>query len=264
MSLYSFDGTYLYDYTFLLLYALLFTSLPVCVLGGESCAECYAESYSFLIHLSLLAFDQHLNAGALMAFPALYKRGIAGLEYTRTRFVLYMLEGVYQSLVMFYVPFFCYSSGISWSSDGRDTDSLVDFGTTVAVIAIVIATLGVLSNFNAFNIFAFLASFVSVLALFVWIPIYSSLGVYAFANTASRLFTSGVFWLAIPFTAFLAVGPRLLIRAFKQMYIPMDRDIVREAVSCSVKGYARDAKSFFSSCSGLLERSSTNLPLMAL
>lgn len=31
----SFDGTYLYDYTFLLLYALLFTSLPVVVLGGE-------------------------------------------------------------------------------------------------------------------------------------------------------------------------------------------------------------------------------------
>jgi magnesium-transporting ATPase (P-type) len=30
----SFDGTYLYDYTFLLLYALLFTSLPVVVLGG--------------------------------------------------------------------------------------------------------------------------------------------------------------------------------------------------------------------------------------
>lgn len=31
----SFDATYLYDYSFILLYNLIFTSLPVIVLGGE-------------------------------------------------------------------------------------------------------------------------------------------------------------------------------------------------------------------------------------
>lgn len=31
----SFDATYLYQYTFILLYNLVFTSLPVIVLGGE-------------------------------------------------------------------------------------------------------------------------------------------------------------------------------------------------------------------------------------
>ena len=30
----SFDATYLYDYSFILLYNLIFTSLPVIVLGG--------------------------------------------------------------------------------------------------------------------------------------------------------------------------------------------------------------------------------------
>lgn len=30
----SFDGTYLYQYTFILLYNVLFTSLPVIALGG--------------------------------------------------------------------------------------------------------------------------------------------------------------------------------------------------------------------------------------
>jgi len=33
----SFDATYLYQYTFILLYNLVFTSLPVIVLGGMSC-----------------------------------------------------------------------------------------------------------------------------------------------------------------------------------------------------------------------------------
>lgn len=31
----SFDATYLYQYTFILLYNLVFTSLPVIVLGGS-------------------------------------------------------------------------------------------------------------------------------------------------------------------------------------------------------------------------------------
>jgi hypothetical protein len=31
----SFDATYLYEYTFILLYNLLFTSLPVMALGGK-------------------------------------------------------------------------------------------------------------------------------------------------------------------------------------------------------------------------------------
>ena len=31
----SFDATYLYQYTFIILYNVVFTSLPVIVLGGE-------------------------------------------------------------------------------------------------------------------------------------------------------------------------------------------------------------------------------------
>lgn len=31
----SFDATYLYEYTFILLYNLIFTSLPVIVMGGK-------------------------------------------------------------------------------------------------------------------------------------------------------------------------------------------------------------------------------------
>ncbi|KAE9393504.1 phospholipid-translocating P-type ATPase [Gymnopus androsaceus JB14] len=58
----NFDATYLYQYTFILLYNLVFTSLPVIVMG---------------------AFDQDINAKAALAFPQLYVRGIRGLEYTR-------------------------------------------------------------------------------------------------------------------------------------------------------------------------------------
>ena len=71
-----------------------------------------------------------------MAFPQLYIRGIRGLEYTRTKFWFYMLDGLYQSLVVFYIPYFAWTLGTAAASSGRAIDSLSDFGTTVAVAAI--------------------------------------------------------------------------------------------------------------------------------
>ena len=71
-----------------------------------------------------------------MAFPQLYIRGIRGLEYTRTKFWLYMLDGLYQSVVVFYVPYLAWSLGPPLSWNGKSVEALADFGTTVSVAAI--------------------------------------------------------------------------------------------------------------------------------
>jgi phospholipid-translocating ATPase len=91
------------------------------------------------MYLFFQAFDQDINAKAAMAFPQLYIRGIQGLEYTRTKFWLYMLDGLYQSAVVFYIPYLVWTSGLAISWNGMTIESLADFGTTVAVAAIVTA-----------------------------------------------------------------------------------------------------------------------------
>jgi phospholipid-translocating ATPase len=85
---------------------------------------------------TLLAFDQDINARAALAFPQLYVRGIRGLEYTRLKFWLYMLDGLYQSAVVFFIPFCAWALGLAVSWNGKGIDSLADFGTTVSVAAI--------------------------------------------------------------------------------------------------------------------------------
>jgi len=77
-----------------------------------------------------------MNAKAALAFPQLYVRGIGGLEYTRTKFWLYMLEDLYQSPVVFFMPYLVWHLGLAVSYNGRGIDSLADFGTTVVVAAI--------------------------------------------------------------------------------------------------------------------------------
>lgn len=204
----SFDATYLFEYTFVLLYNLIFTSLPVGVLG---------------------AFDQDTNAVCSMAFPQLYKRGIKGLEYTRLRFWLYMLDGLYQSAVIFFIPYFIYSDGTTWSSSGRDTNDLYDLSSAIAVSGVTAANLYVGINTRYWTWIPWVVIVISILAVFVWVAIYSYMANLAYYAVVSIIFPTFTFWATVIFTVSLAVGPHWLLRAIKQSYFYIDKDIIREA-----------------------------------
>jgi len=61
----NFDMTYLYDYTYILLFNLAFTSLPIIFMG---------------------VLDQDVSDKVSLAVPQLYRRGIERLEWTQTKF----------------------------------------------------------------------------------------------------------------------------------------------------------------------------------
>lgn len=50
-----------------------------------------------------------------------------------------MTDGLYQSGVVFFIPYLVWSLGISISWNGKGIESLAEFGTTVSVAAIVAA-----------------------------------------------------------------------------------------------------------------------------
>jgi hypothetical protein len=112
------------------LYSPLYRSLASEVLFLYSTHTCIR------LTLQRTAFDQDINAKAALAFPQLYVRGIRGLEYTRLKFWLYMGDGLYQSGVVFFIPYFVWTLGLVVSWNGKGIDSLSDFGTTIAVAAI--------------------------------------------------------------------------------------------------------------------------------
>ena len=61
----NFDITYLFDYTYILLFNLAFTSLPVILMG---------------------ILDQDVSDKVSLAVPQLYRRGLERLEWTPTKF----------------------------------------------------------------------------------------------------------------------------------------------------------------------------------
>ncbi|RDX49470.1 phospholipid-transporting ATPase 1 [Lentinus brumalis] len=203
----SFDATYLYQYTFILLYNLVFTSLPVIALG---------------------AFDQDINAKAALAFPQLYIRGIRGLEYTRLKFWMYMLDGLYQSAVVFFIPYFIWTRGLAISWNGKTIESLADFGTTVSVAAIICANTYVGINTHYWTVITWVIVIGSSVVMMAWIAIYSLFESIDFVDEVVILFGELTFWTALLLSVVVALGPRFIVKFFKSAYQPLDKDIVRE------------------------------------
>lgn len=59
-----------------------------------------------------------------------------------------MADGLYQSVVVYFIPYLIWTLGLNVQWNGRGIDSLSDFGTTVSVAAIVTANLYVGINTN--------------------------------------------------------------------------------------------------------------------
>ncbi|PFH48817.1 hypothetical protein AMATHDRAFT_5455 [Amanita thiersii Skay4041] len=212
----SFDATYLYQYTFILLYNLVFTSLPVIVLG---------------------AFDQDINAKAALAFPPLYVRGIRGLEYTRAKFWLYMSDGLYQSAVIFFIPYCVWSLGLATSWNGKGIDSLADFGTTVAVAGIFAANTYVGMNTHYWTVMTWIVVVGSSLVMLLWIVIYSFFPSIDFGDEVIILFGGIQFWATVLLTVMISLAPHFVLKYFSTVYYPLDKVIVREMW---VKGDLKD------------------------
>lgn len=54
-------------------------------------------------------YDQDLSRRTLLKYPQLYGPGLRDEHYNLKLFVLIMLDSLWQSFVLFYVPFFAYS-----------------------------------------------------------------------------------------------------------------------------------------------------------
>ncbi|CAD6900941.1 unnamed protein product [Tilletia controversa] len=203
----DFNATYLYDYSYVLLFNLAFTSLPVIILG---------------------ALDQDVNPAAIMAYPSTYKRGIAGLEYTRGLFWWAVIDAIYQSVVCFFVPWAVWNFTPIYSGSGHQLGGIWLFGTTVGAAAVISANLyaGLAVRFWTWIFWAVEAG--SILAYFVWALVYSAFPTFLYDDVAYFLFSTITFWAIIVVCVLLCMLPRYFCKAWRICFAPTEVDIVRE------------------------------------
>ncbi|KAF8967406.1 hypothetical protein BGZ46_000170 [Entomortierella lignicola] len=202
----SFSGYILFDYTYVVLFNLVFTSLPVMFMG---------------------AFDQDVDAKTSMQFPALYLRGIKQKQFTRNKFWLYVLDALYQSVICFFIPWFLSNSIYH---NGHSTNDMMAFGTTISACSVVVANLYVGLNMFHWTKMIFIVIFGSSAVFFLYTWVYANIFIVDSMTYGldDIIFTSGDFWFAILLCVVLTLLPHFVYKFARQYLKPNDIVIVRE------------------------------------
>jgi len=206
----NFDCAYAFNYSYILLYNLAFTSLPVILMG---------------------ILDQDVSDKVSLAVPQLYRRGIERKEWTEKKFWLYMLDGLYQSVICFFFGYLNFRPATFNSETGRDINDFQRMGVFVACPAVVIVNSYILLNTYRWDWFLLLVTVISSLLIFFWTGVYTSFTAgFTFQGSGAEVYGALSFWCNFFLTVIVALMPRFAIKSFQKIYMPRDVDIVREQI----------------------------------
>lgn len=204
----AWSSTYVFDYTYLIFWNSFWTFAPVIAMG---------------------VFDRIVDDRALMDFPQLYRYGREGHWFGLKWFSLYMLDGVVQSVVIFFPIAYTYFTTTS-RSDGYSV-YLFEFSTTMVFASVIAANLFVGLNTNVWTVWVFFGVLIGIVLVFIYTAIYNAIPPSSFSTDIYGnnifLFHSAYFWLCLPLVVCIALLPRYLLKAWKFGFAPDDFDILR-------------------------------------
>ncbi|KAI1140880.1 phospholipid-translocating P-type ATPase [Hypoxylon sp. FL0543] len=207
----NFDITYLFEYTYILLFNLIFTSVPPIVIG---------------------VLDQDVSDQVSLAVPQLYRRGIERLEWTQHKFWLYMLDGLYQSVLSFFITYLAFAPTSTVAGNGLDVGDRYRLGAYVAHPVVITINLYILINTYRWDWLTLLIIAISDLLIFFWTGVYTS-STYAGSlyGAAPQIYGEASFWAVLIATPIINLAPRYAIKALRKVFMPRDVDIIREQVT---------------------------------
>lgn len=206
----DFDGSYLFEYTFLTFYNLAFTSIPIILIG---------------------VFDQDVSDTVSMVVPQLYRAGILRLDWSQTKFLWYMLDGLYQSVISFYFPYCLYLKTMLVRIDGLGLDHRYYVGTMVTGICVLACNIYIMLHQYHWDWFCGIFFWFSIVAYFFWTGVWtSSIDSQEFFRGGERILGSDVFWGVLFIGTLFCLLPRFTWDCFQKLFYPNDVDIIREMV----------------------------------
>lgn len=188
----GFSARTLFNDVYLILFSLFFTAVPTLVVG---------------------ILDQDLDRGALVANPALYVYGAQGGLYTHRRFIWLLVDTLWQSLSLYFVPVLAY----------RGTAiGLFELGAVMYTAAILVVNLHLSLEVQHWNWVIATSIFGSVAVYFVASPVYALVVTVPDYHVFLHAFGGATFWLTVLLTVLVSLLPRFTALAVHQSFFPSD------------------------------------------
>uniref|UniRef100_A0A3B4A170 Phospholipid-transporting ATPase n=1 Tax=Periophthalmus magnuspinnatus TaxID=409849 RepID=A0A3B4A170_9GOBI len=206
----GFSAQTVYDQYFITLYNIVYTSLPVLAMG---------------------IFDQDVPDDRSLEYPKLYEPGQLNLLFNKKEFFICIAQGIYTSVVLFFVPYAVLSDATQ--SSGEPLADYQTFAVTTATALVIVVSVqialdtGYWTIINHVFIWGSLGLYFSIM-LALHSPLFRIFpNQFHFVGTAQSTLLQPVVWLTIALATAICVVPVLTFRFLKLDLRPQLSDTVR-------------------------------------
>lgn len=199
----GFSGQRFYDDWFQSLYNVIFTALPVIIVGLfdkvgylfqqlllQLCFTCYITVFLHGWHvlISFLCLCQDVSSSLSKKYPELYMEGIRNVFFKWKVVAIWAFFSVYQSLIFFY---FVSTTNLSAKNSAGKVFGLWDVSTMAFTCVVITVNLRLLMICNSITRWHYISVGGSILAWFIFIFIYSGIST-PYDRQVNSLSTLGV------------------------------------------------------------------------
>ncbi|XP_042867985.1 phospholipid-transporting ATPase VA-like isoform X1 [Penaeus japonicus] len=193
----GFSGSSMIDQMYLMVFNLLFTSIPPIIVG---------------------IYDQDAPAEVLLSQPQLYAQGRESRLYKSHSFWINIVDAIYQAIVLFF-----FAAVLHEDSDA----GMYEFGLTITHATLVAQLLHLSIETKSWTIIHVFGIVVSLLIFYGFGVLYTMTCVSCFGSPSqfgelSHAIQSPIHWLTIMLTSILAVLPRFVVRSLSCSLNPDD------------------------------------------
>ncbi|XP_068668608.1 phospholipid-transporting ATPase 1-like [Aristolochia californica] len=181
------------------LYSVIYTSVPTVVVG---------------------VMDKDLSHKTLLQYPKLYGAGHRQESYNFNLFWITMIDTLWQSLVLFYIPLFTY----------RESEiDIWSMGSLWTISVVILVNFHLAMDVQQWILITHLATWGSILITYICMVALDSIPIFPNYWTIYHLVVSESYWLTIALIMVVALLPRFLFKIVQQIFWPSDVQIAREA-----------------------------------
>ncbi|XP_078180817.1 putative phospholipid-transporting ATPase 4 isoform X2 [Carex rostrata] len=213
----GFSGQSVYDDWYMLLFNVVLTSLPVISLG---------------------AFEQDVSSEVCLQFPALYQQGPKNLFFDWYRILGWMGNGLYSSLVLYFLSISIFSSKSAFRADGQTAD-MAGVGTAMFTCIIWAVNIQIALTMSHFTWIQHLFVWGSIASWYLFLLAYGTasplISGNAFKILVEALGPAAIYWVSTLLIAVVCNLPYLVHISYQRACNPLDHHVIQE-----IKYYKKD------------------------
>ncbi|KAG0479083.1 hypothetical protein HPP92_013802 [Vanilla planifolia] len=207
-------------FVLMLFWYILFTAFSTTSALTDWSSVFYSVIYTSVPTIVVGILDKDLSHKTLLLYPKLYCAGHRQESYNLQLFWITILDTLWQSLVLFYIPFLTYMESTIdiWSLGGL---------WTIAVVFLVNIHLAM--DIQRWVLITHLAIWGSIAVTYLCMVALDSIPFFPNYWTIYHLMGSRTYWLSVLLITVLALLPRFICKVIWQMFWPSDVQIAKEA-----------------------------------